>query len=153
MDEYVKRLLEPDAREEKQAAWLRQSLRELRRELERQHNEVQRLRDEIPAHSSDMLVKSYDRLGDRHAGLGRRAHVVVPLGDRRRSDGSPVWYVEMSAGYEHDGEFGRSMHEDKGPVVCAKVRGSSGVIIMPDVSNSFSVYVADHVRADGVKLR
>lgn len=154
MDEYVKRLLEPDEREAKQAVWMQDKMRDLRRELARQHDEVQRLRGQVPLHASDLFAKSYDRVDERYTGLGRRAHVIVPLGDRRRTDGTPRWYVEMSAGYANDDTFGRPIGErESAPITHAAIRGSSGVIIMPSVSNAISVYVAEHVKADAVKLR
>lgn len=129
----IDRAMTADPREKKLPVWSQDVLRDLRRMLANVIEENVTLRGGRPAAGSDLLldVMDFESPETRYAGLGQRAKVICPIGTRRRQiDGHPVDYIEFSA--ERD---------TTGAIVGAALRGSSRLLVTPEVTNSVTVFV------------
>lgn len=129
----MERAMNADPREKKLPVWTQDSLRDLRRMLAHVIDENETLRGTRPTAGSDLLldVMDLDDGTERLAGLGHRAKVICPIGDRRRAvDDRPIDYIEFAAERDADGN-----------VVGAAIRGSSRLLITPEVTNSVTAFV------------
>jgi hypothetical protein len=125
-----------DTREAKLPRWAQDKLKMARQVATRSREQRELALLDKPTEGSDMWLEVGSDY-EKFIGLGHRASVRVPIGEKRYANGDPVDYIEVEAGRVHRYGEGAKLPQ---PVTFVRVRGAHGLLVAPDTHNVVNVY-------------